>query len=417
MSHGLLSAAAAAARELSTASEERERVLSALGRAGLPGPRDEDWRFTPIQTLDRDWDAASRAAAESTIEGIPGLDAVRIVLVDGWIDESQSEIEALPDGLTLARLTDLQAEDVERGRAFEALNLAATPDPFVLRVEGVPARPLHVVHHSTAGASHLASPRFRVEVARNAQLELIEDHVGDGHGLVNLRTELHAGENAHVAWTRLVRVGDELRHIASMKIVQDRDSSVRVQSMNLSGALVRHDVVVDLDGENSECALHGLVIGQGRQVADNHSVIRHRANRARSLEHFRNVLDDRSRAVFAGRVVVEEGVTGTDAQQSNANLLLSDDARVDALPQLEIYNDDVKASHGSTLGQLDADSMFYLRSRGIDEQNARAILTWAFANVVVEEIGLEPIRRLVRQSVFEHLPAAGLDEAVLGDLS
>ena len=150
---------------------------------------------------------------------------------------------------------------------------------------------------------------------------------------------------------------------------------------------------------------------------DNHSVIRHRASHARSTEHFRNVLDGRSRAVFAGRVVVEEDVIGTDARQHNANLLLSDGARVDALPQLEIYNDDVKASHGSTLGQLDTDSMFYLRSRGIDKGTARAILTWAFANVVVEEIELAPIRNLVRRSVFEHLPGAGLDEAVLGGLA
>jgi Fe-S cluster assembly protein SufD len=256
-----------------------------------------------------------------------------------------------------------------------------------------------------------------VEVERGAQVSIVEDHVGGGEGLVNLQIELVAAANAHVSWTRLVRLGDEMRHIASMRVRQDRDSVVRVQTMNLSGALVRHDVDVSLEGENSECALHGLVVGQGSQVADNHSVIHHRASHARSTEHFRNVLDDRSRAVFAGRVVVEEDVRGTDAQQSNANLLLSDDARVDALPQLEIYNDDVKASHGATLGQLDRDAMFYLRSRGIDVGTARAILTWAFANVVVEEISLAPIRALVRKSVFEHLPSAGVDEAVLGDLS
>lgn len=413
MTQGLIDAAAAAARELTTASATREKALASLAETGLPGLRDEDWRFTPLSGLDGDWSTAPRASADCDC-AIDGLEAARIVIVDGWIDETQ--LADLPAGLTLDRVEDLGEVRADRGRAFEALNLAATPEPFVLRASGVVETPVHLVHRTSGGAT-LASPRLRVEVARNAQLTVVEDHVGSGTGLVNLQVELDAGANAHVTWTRLVRIGDELRHIASMKIRQDRDSSVRVQSMNLSGALIRHDVEVDLDGENAECALHGLVVGQGSQISDNHSVIRHRAHRARSTEHFRNVLDDRSRAVFAGRVVVEKDVHGTDAQQSNANLLLSDDARVDALPQLEIYNDDVKASHGSTLGQLDRDSMFYLRSRGIDAETARAILTWAFANVVVEEIDLAPIRALVRQSVFEHLPAAGLDEAVLGDLS
>jgi Fe-S cluster assembly protein SufD len=413
MSHALIDAAAEAARELTTATAAREKALAVLGETGLPGLHDEDWRFTPLSSLDRDWAPAPRAAADCDC-AIDGLDAVRIVLVDGWIDEGQ--LNELPEGLALVRLDELATADVDRSRAFEALNLAATPEPFVLRADGVVEKPVHLVHRSSGGAT-LASPRVRVELGRNAQLTVIEDHVGTGTGLVNLQVEIEVGANANLSWTRLVRMGDDLRQIASMRIRQDRDSVVRVQAMNLSGALVRHYVEVNLEGENSECALHGLVVGQGSQIADNHSVIRHRANRARSSEHFRNVLDGKSRAVFAGRVVVEEGVTGTDAQQNNANLLLSDDARVDALPQLEIYNDDVKASHGSTLGQLDTDAMFYLRSRGIHEETARAILTWAFANVVVEAIDLAPIRALVRQSVFEHLPAAGLDEGVLGDLA
>jgi len=429
--HSLINAAANAADALTANGGSwnraaREQALASLQDSGLPEPRDEDWRFTPLRILDRDdWIAAPRpeAGALPADYSISGLDAVRIVLVDGFLDSELSDVAVFPRGLELLKGSDevpFPSSKLARTRAFEGLNLVATPEPFVLRVEGVIERPVHLVHLSSAAdISRLASPCFRVEVAPNAELTLIEDHLSaeGSSDLVNLRVELDVGDNAQVSWTRLVRTGAEHRHLAHMQIRQSRDSVVRVHPMTLGGALVRHDVEVILDGPNSDCGLFGLVMGEGAQIADNHSVIRHRASRSRSEEHFRNVLDGRSRAVFAGRVVVEKGTVGTDAKQNNANLLLSDEARVDALPQLEIYNDDVKASHGSTLGQLDQESMFYLRSRGIDVTTARAILTWAFANVVVEEILLDPIRALVRRKVFEHLPSAGLDESVLGELT
>ncbi|RKZ12159.1 Fe-S cluster assembly protein SufD, partial [bacterium] len=350
---------------------------------------------------------------------IEGLDAVRIVVVDGYLMEVPDK---LPDGLELLRGdrdVAFAAEQLDRSRAFELLNLAATPEPFLLKVSRPVEQIVHLVHMSSSSDTpRLASPRIRVEVQAQASLHLIEDHraAPGSTDLVNLHVDLEAGQNAQVRWTRLVRTGVEHRHLARMQVRQARDSVVRMQVVTLAGALVRHDVAVLLEGSNAECVLHGLVVGEGAQIADNHSVIRHRADHTRSAEHFRNVLDGSSRAVFAGRVVVEKGRRASEALQSNANLLLSDTARVDALPQLEIYNDDVKASHGSTLGRLDADSMFYLRSRGIDEPTARAILTWAFANVVVEEIAADAIRALVRQDLFRHLPGAGIDESVLGGL-
>jgi Fe-S cluster assembly protein SufD len=404
----------------------REQTLAALQDSGLPDAHDEDWRFTPLQSLGHgEWVAAPRpeAGIAPAEYSVSGLEAVMIVLVDGFFDPELSDCAGFPSGLELLQGSEnvpFPAGEYSRSRAFEGLNLAAAPDPFVLRVSGVIEQPVHLVHLSSAAdESRLASPCFRVETGRGAELTLVEDHLSaeGSSDLVNLRVELDVGDNSHVAWTRLVRTAAGHRQLTRMRIRQSRDSVVRVQSMNLGGALVRHDVEVILDGPNSDCGLFGLVMGEGSQIVDNHSLIRHRASHSRSEEHFRNVLDGSSRAVFAGRVVVEEGTVGTDARQSNANLLLSDHARVDALPQLEIYNDDVKASHGSTLGQLDQDSMFYLRSRGIDAATARTILTWAFANVVVEEIGLDPVRALVRQKVFEHLPSAGLDEAVLGGLT
>lgn len=428
--HPLVQVAADAAAALSSNggswnAAAREDALARLAGTGLPGPRDEDWRFTPLKSLDQgEWTFATRPGADAPVPGpLEGLNAFRIVIVDGYLDAQRSELPVAGSTLRLARGGEevrFGAIDFDRAHAFEGLNLAAAPDPFVLHVDGVADRPVHVVHFSTAAATpRVASPCFRVEVGRSAEVTIVEDHVSEAQStdLVNLRVELVAAEDAKVTWTRLVRSGPEHRHLARMVVRQARDSVVRVQAMTLGGALVRHDVEVLLEGNNAECALHGLVIGEGRQVADNHSVIRHRADHARSVEHFRNVLDGESRAVFAGRVVVEAGVTGTDARQNNANLLLSDQARVDSLPQLEIYNDDVKASHGSTLGQLDRDAMFYLRSRGIESRTARAILTWAFANVIVEEIASPVVRELVRRSVFEHLPSAGIDESVLGGLT
>ena len=404
----------------------REQSLAALQDSGLPDTHDEEWRFTPLQTLERaEWVAAPRPeVGVAPVEySVSGLQALRIVLVDGFLDPELSDLAEFPTGLELLKGSaevPFPAGELSRSRAFEGLNLAAAPDPFVLRVNDVIGQPVHLVHlSSVADGPRLASPCFRVEIGPGARLTLIEDHLSAdaSSDLVNLRVELDVGDNAQVAWTRLVRTGAGHRQLTGMRIRQSRDSVVRVQSMNLGGALVRHDVEVILDGPNSECSLFGLVMGEGSQIVDNHSVIRHRASHSRSEEHFRNVLDGYSRAVFAGRVVVEEGRVGTDSRQNNANLLLSDHARVDALPQLEIYNDDVKASHGSTMGQLDQDSMVYMRSRGIDTATARAILTWAFANVVVEEIDLDPIRALVRRKVFEHLPSAGLDESVLGGLA
>lgn len=429
--HELIRAAADAAESLATNGgawnvAARTQALALLESLGLPGAQDESWRFTPLKALDRpQWVPAPRPAADASPidHSIAGFEAIRIVLVDGYLDEEQSDLDRLPPGLELLRgglEVAFEAEELDRERAFEALNLAAAADPFVLRVNRSVEAPVHLIHYSSAGeTARLASPRLRVEVLGSAELSLVEDHrsAADSEDLVNLGLDLEVAANGQVRWTRLVRTGDRHRHLARMRVRQARDSVVQIQAMTLSGGLVRHDVEVILDGANAECALHGLVVGEGEMIADNHSVIRHRAPHARSTEHFRNVLDGRSRAVFAGRVVVEEGVTASQAFQNNANLLLSDEARVDALPQLEIYNDDVKASHGATLGQLDKDAMFYLRSRGVGQDTARAILTWAFANVVVEEIALEPIRALVRRAVFEHLPGAGVDESVIGGLA
>lgn len=427
--HSLIDAAADAAQRLSTnggaaAAPARSAALAQLDRTGLPGLQDESWRFTPLQSLESaDWRAAERPA--SAVQGvdfsIQDFDGVRLVLVDGYLDPALSELTELPAGVTvdLEGVSGDDPESLTRDRSFEALNLAAASEPLLLQIRGLVARPLHFICYSTASAGpKLASPRLRVQVAEGAQVAVIEDQrsAADSTDLVNLHITLDVSANAQVDWTRIVRTGDAHRQVARMRVRQQRDSRVGIQAMTIGGALVRHDIELSLDGTNAECALNGLVIGEGHRIADNHSLIRHAADHARSAEHFRNILDGQSRAVFAGRVVVEAGRKGSETHQNNANLLLSAEARVNALPQLEIHNDDVKASHGSTLGRLDPDAMFYLRSRGIDEAAARQLLTWAFANVVVEEIRIEAIRRLVRRSVFEHLPGSGLDEAVLGGL-
>jgi Fe-S cluster assembly protein SufD len=223
---------------------------------------------------------------------------------------------------------------------------------------------------------------------------LIESFVGlrEGGRFVNGVSEIALHQNAHVRHIRLLRETAATTHIGWNEVRQDRDSSYVGHSVSLGAKLARNNVNVMLTGEGADCTLNGLVLGQQTQHFDNHVVVDHVRPRCTSRQLYRSVVDDKARSAFSGKVIVRPGAAGTDANQQNNNLLLSDDARVDTKPQLEIYCDDVKCSHGATSGQLDAAAMFFLRSRGLDYKQARNVLTYAFANDVVERIKIDPAR-------------------------
>lgn len=403
---------------------------------GLPGPRDEDWRHLPLKVLTQhawsvlDGPGAKVGPADLEAFAMPGLDAIRVVLLDGYLAPELSDLADLPAGLQILELHEalsgqrellepLLARDSQAGgSAFEALNAAWFAGGVVIRAEAnaVIERPVHLLHVSTrTGTPSITHPRIVLRGERSCGFTVVEDHVclRGCEAFVNLAVGISLAENARLEHVKLVRTGPGHVHVASTRSEQARDSRLHSVSVALDGKLVRQDLRAHLQGSNSEVTLNGLVVLDRDQIVDNHSWIHHDTAHTRSSQHYRNVLDGTSRAVFAGRVVVAEGARGTDAQQNNANLLLSDAAQVNTLPQLEIYNDDVKASHGATLGQLDRDGLFYLRSRGIDAHTARGLLTFAFANTVVETIGLEPVREFLRRGVFEHLPQVNLSEELV----
>jgi Fe-S cluster assembly protein SufD len=228
----------------------------------------------------------------------------------------------------------------------------------------------------------------------------------------NVVTEVELGENAAVDYYRLQEESSKAFHISGVHVRQDRDSRFDAHTVTLGSALVRNDVDVRLAAPGAHCELNGLYLAGGRQHVDTHTRVDHLQPHGTSNEFYKGILDGHARSVFNGKVIVHPDAQKTDARQSNKNLLLSVNAEADTKPELEIYADDVKCSHGATVGQLDADSVFYLRSRGLDETAARNLLTFAFAREIIEQVKVAPLRSYLDQAVMQRLPqVAWLEES------
>jgi Fe-S cluster assembly protein SufD len=269
------------------------------------------------------------------------------------------------------------------------------------------ARPMHLVFVTTdEAAGSVTHPRNLIVVEPGARASVIESYVTlapAGTYWTNAVTEVVAGANSWLEHTRIQRESERAYHIGSTHVDQDRDSHYRSFSMAMGGALARHNLHVRLNGENVEALMYGLYLTRGEQLVDNHTVIYHDQPNCRSWEVYKGVLDGRSRAVFNGKVFVKPEAQKTDAKQTNRNLLLSDTAKVNTKPQLEIFADDVKCTHGATVGRLDDVALFYARSRGIPAGEAQRLLTYAFAAEVIEEVALEPVRDELERLVRERL--------------
>jgi Fe-S cluster assembly protein SufD len=247
-------------------------------------------------------------------------------------------------------------------------------------------------------------------LSENSQATVIESYIGlnDSDYFNNTVTEVCMKQNAHLQHYKIQQESMQAYHIGSLKITQAKDSRVESHSISLGGALVRNDIHSLLEAEGAGIRMNGLYMATGKQHVDNHTRVDHMRPHTSSHEIYRGVLNDHARGVFNGKVVVHKDAQKTDAVQSNANLLLSDNAEVDTKPELEIYADDVKCAHGATVGQLDQDMLFYLRSRSIDENTAKSLLTFAFADEVIRRINLDPIRKRLEYQVIGRLPEADL---------
>jgi len=402
----------------------RAQGKAAFARLGLPTTRMETWKYTDVKRAmtpfmeHLDATPAKPATLDAeTIEGlsIADLDAYRLILVDGLMLAGASD---LPEGVRAESLATLLAEHPEQGieplgmeedaplfNGFVALNAAYAKDGIGICIGDKIKlnKPLYILHISTGAVAHIC---HGIHVGEQAEATVIEHYIGldDAAGFTNVVSQVRLMQSGRLSHIRLQQESSKQTHIGRVSVRQHRDSQFDSHSMALGAALSRVDIVTSLAEAGAACNLNGLYLTTGRQHADHHTVIDHKAPHCISREMYRGVMDGRSRAVFNGRVVVGKGAIKTDSAQTNANLLLSATAEVDTKPELEIYNDDVKCAHGATIGQLDTNQLFYLKSRGLSEDEARQLLTFAFADEVLVSIDIPAVRRHIEHAAFSKLP-------------
>jgi Fe-S cluster assembly protein SufD len=407
----------------------RQAAIERFEVLGFPGREDEEWRFTNLAPLTRTrFQPAERhalSAAEVERLVLPAGDCTRLVFVNGFLAPELSSLAELPAGAVVGSLAEAlrtHPEKVEphlarhalyEEHAFIALNTAFLQDgAFVFVPPGQTiAAPIHLLFVSIAGAEPAVShPRSLILAGEHSQVRLIESYVGPDGGVTftNAVTEVVAGPNAVVDHYKVQRESKAAFHVATLHVRQERRSTFSNHAITLGGALVRNEINALLDDEGCECTVNGLYLAGGRQLIDNHTVIDHARPHCNSHELYKGILDGQAQGVFNGKIWVRPDAQKTDAKQTNQTLLLSEEATINTKPQLEIYADDVKCTHGATVGQLDADSLFYLRSRGIALEEARSLLTYAFANDVVGRIKIEPLRAALEEILLssQHLTAA-----------
>ena len=407
----------------------RRAAIDRFAATGFPTSRDEEWRFTPVAPIAQGrWRQAAGSRQTITrgelapfIFGHP--EWTTLVFVDGAYSEGLSSIGALSKGVRVGSLSEALRNNGPGLEKHLARHAPVDASPFTalstafMRDGGfvyVPANtdltsPIHLIFVATADAGGTVShPRNLVVVGAGSRASIIESYVtvAEGTGYwTNAVTELVAGPNSWIEHTRIQRESESAHHVGLTQVEQERDSHYRSFSLAMGGALARHNLTARLNGENVETLMYGLYLTRGDQVADNHTAIHHNQPNCRSWEVYKGVLDGRSRAVFNGKVFVKPEAQKTDAKQTNRNLLLSDTAKVNTKPQLEIFADDVKCTHGATVGRLDDVALFYARSRGVPADKAQLLLTYAFAAEVTSEVVLEPVREELERLVRERLGA------------
>jgi len=401
--------------------ELRLKGRESFSALGLPSRRQEEWRFTGLKGLDeRDFDVPSAVAARVDVTPWRLDGAHLLVFVDGIFSPDISEIGDLPDAVVVSNLV-LGATSGSAAVArhlgslapldkhpFAALNTALIADgafihlPAGLELE----RPIQMIFVSGSGErSILSAPRILIVAEASSRVTVVEQHVSEGASLSCPVSEIVLGERASLEHVIVQEEALSAHHLAVRQIQVAADGRYSAQAVSLGGALARTDIGVVLEGENAEASLDGLYLGDGGQQADSHLTMRHASPHCTSHQLYKGILGGGAKAVFNGRIIVDQDAQKTDANQSNRNLLLSDDAVVNSNPQLEIFADDVRCTHGSTVGQLDEEAVFYLRSRGIGRDEAIQLLTLAFAGEILDRIPLDELRERLEEVVAERLVA------------
>jgi len=390
----------------------RMRAVERANELAVPTTRDEEWRFTdlsPLYKIPFQPVSGTGVPEESQLVAFSVPEAqTRLVFVDGHYSSELSRTEA-NDGLTVANFADLsKAADAALeahlarlalidGDGFVAVNTAFLRDGALIQIarDRAVSAPIHLLFVATRKDS-AAYPRVLVIAESGAQCTVIEDFVSfaDGPYLTDAVSEIYVGENARVSHVKLQREASTAFHIANTLVNVARKGYYAMSTMAIGARISRHNLSIVQAGEGTEFSIDGLALISGRQLADMHSSIDHAYAHGQSRQLHKTVVGGGAHAVFNGKILVRHGAQQTDSGQQSRNLLISDKAHVDTKPQLEIFADDVKCAHGATVGQIDADELFYLKSRGLSDTAARNLLTYAFAAQVIERI---PVRSLVDQ--------------------
>lgn len=402
----------------------RTQAFEIFKQKGFPTVRDEEWRFTSlVPYLKGNFSLEPAEVTKEQLQEmiaqsrIAGLDAYLIVLVNGHIHFGLSElpsedfvvVDSTRDISGNADFTETLYKSMGIGSSLVALNSALFDNGFYLQVKrnAVLDKPLHILHLYTANKETFFQPRHYILVNSGAKAEILETSLvwkDNGSILVNSVTEVVVKSNAWLTQYQLQNQQSGERWLQHSRITQERDSRYDSYTISLPGAdLIRNNLDAILDGPNTETHLYGLYLTGGNQLTDNHTLIHHKHPNCQSNEVYKGVLMDASRAVFNGKVFVDPEAQKTNGFQQNNNLLLSDKAQVHAKPQLEIYADDVRCSHGCTVGQFSPESLFYLRSRGIGENEAKKLLVEAFLFDVTDNISNEVIQNHVKQLIYQKL--------------
>ena len=407
----------------------RKAGLARFAEMGFPTLHQEDWRFTNVSAIAQlpftpatpvtVNGAESKLIAESIFAELPGH---RLVFVNGQFSAQLSRVLPLAGGARVESLAAAVTTDdgliqkhlghyaAAEGNAFTALNQAFFTDgAFIYVPAGVTVAETVELIFITSGQQQGAAiqPRNLIIAGANSRVTVLESYLSTGSTayFTNAVTEIVAGDDSHVEHVKLQDEAATGFHIAAIAGHFGRASHTWIHSLALGGKLSRNNIRVNLAGEHLESVLNGLYLTRGDQVADHYMVVEHAQPHCASHEYFNGILDDKSKGVFHGRILVRELAQKTDAKQTNKNLLLSDDATADTKPQLEIYADDVKCTHGATIGQLNKESIFYLRSRGLGTETAKRMLIHAFAGEIIERIQSEPVRATIDKLVWDRLEA------------
>lgn len=413
--------------------ELRRAAMRRFLEIGFPHRRDEEWRFTDIRSItDLPYSLApyevgtERPAVDPASLGpayFAELTGHRLVFVNGRFVPELSKIEELPAGVLIGSIAQVLQSDPELAlrllsvppvwgvNAFSLLNEAFLEDgTFIfLPRNAVVEVPVVLVNIANPDASvdTVSHPRTLVIAEANSQMTLVESYIGlpgkEGASFTNAVTDIFVDENAQIDHYKVNQEELSAYHIATTRIELQKSANFTSHSITMGGKVVRNDINAGLRGEGIECTLNGLYVGRGTQIIDNHTAIDHAMPHCNSHEVYKGILDDRARGVFNGKIYVRQDAQKTDAKQTNKTLLLSSDATINTKPQLEILADDVRCTHGATVGQLSNEALFYLRSRGIGVEQARAMLTFAFANDIVNRIKVEPVRAELERALLTEL--------------